>query len=526
MKKIVGSLAKKVTIFIGFSVVIVGLLSWWFVRGQYMDVSLYLQSLKPYACGDEFANFDCEVLEFQKMAEEALVWRAQSEAFVQMVTDKRRNQNKPLTSEDLQVIHQGVVDYLALRKKIMAVAYKYRKVGERDFEPNVATPEGRLFIQHSKLALAAALLLYDNYLLGIQPWQKDGFLRRLINTDNSEVSSALEKVTLSFQNSYNAAIVGRAARFYQKAVALQKDLPADTQIAGTYLDKLILGSPSFEVLKQNSGGELKMVSQSVDWFVTSLNDRMSVLRDQVMNQVSGAFGNAVGLVETRKGLLYGDSALAKKLRGELKALDILLEKTPFRLTDALIPGHWGHVAIWIGSKEELVDLGVWDHPAVVPWQKHVENGQMVVEALRSGVVANALEHFLNVDDVLVLRPHLLPLEDKKAFAIKTFQQLGKAYDFNFDVETDKKIVCSELIYVVFYKNFTWPTARVMGRATISPDNVARAALEQTGLKPLIMYHGGKPVAKDLNRALALMLDGDYKSLEETARMDHLISDTH
>lgn len=526
MKKIVGNIAKKVTIFVLASTVIVGLLSWWYVRGQYMDVGLYLKSLKPYACGDEFANFDCEVLEFQKYAEEALVWRAQSQSFVNMVIEKRQVKNQPITADDLQVIHQGVLDYLELRKKIMSVAYKHRAVGQKDYEPDVTTKEGRLFILQSKLALAAALLLYDNYIIGIQPWEKDGFLRRLINTDNAKVTAALEKVSLSFHNTYNAAIVGRAARFYNKAAAIKPGGEAEAALASNYLDKLIAASPTYGALLQSSGGELKMVSQSVNWFVTSLNDRISGFRDLMMGQISGAFGNAVGLVETRKGLLYNKPAVAAMIKKDLLPLDILLEKTPFRLTDALIPGHWGHAAIWTGTKAQLQELEVWDHPAVQPYHRQIESGRGVVEALRSGVEVNSLEHFLNVDDVLVVRPYLLSKEDRKAFLIKTFQQLGKAYDFNFDVETDKRIVCSELIYVVFYKNFTWPTAKVMGRSTISPDNVARAALEQSGLKPTLMYHEGKPVDKDLNRALALMLDGDYKSLQETARMDHLISDTH
>ena len=33
-----------------------------------------------------------------------------------------------------------------------------------------------------------------------------------------------------------------------------------------------------------------------------------------------------------------------------QAGDILLEKTPFRLTDKLIPGYWGHAAVWIGGE--------------------------------------------------------------------------------------------------------------------------------------------------------------------------------
>jgi hypothetical protein len=36
--------------------------------------------------------------------------------------------------------------------------------------------------------------------------------------------------------------------------------------------------------------------------------------------------------------------------------------------------------------------------------------------------------------------------------------LGKEYDFNFNVETDEDVVCSELAYTVF-KNIDWPTKK-------------------------------------------------------------------
>jgi len=50
-------------------------------------------------------------------------------------------------------------------------------------------------------------------------------------------------------------------------------------------------------------------------------------------------------------------------------------------------------------------------------------------------------------------------------------QIGKAYDFNFDISTLDKIVCSELIYIM-YGNTIWPTQYRLGRPTITPDDVA------------------------------------------------------
>ncbi|MCM8528789.1 MAG: hypothetical protein NE327_19860, partial [Lentisphaeraceae bacterium] len=72
---------------------------------------------------------------------------------------------------------------------------------------------------------------------------------------------------------------------------------------------------------------------------------------------------------------------------------------------------------------------------------------------------------------------------------RSFRQLGKEYDFNFDVETIDKIVCSELVYQVF-TDIKWPTEKALGRHTISPDNVAVKANEGP-FELVLFYHEGK-----------------------------------
>ena len=102
------------------------------------------------------------------------------------------------------------------------------------------------------------------------------------------------------------------------------------------------------------------------------------------------------------------SSLQARVSSALRAGDILLEKTPFRLTDSFIPGHWGHAAIWIGTPDELRELGIWDHPLVRTYRREIESGRGVVEALRSGVKMNPLQQFMNIDDLAVLREPTLP----------------------------------------------------------------------------------------------------------------------
>jgi uncharacterized protein YycO len=119
----------------------------------------------------------------------------------------------------------------------------------------------------------------------------------------------------------------------------------------------------------------------------------------------------------------------------------------------------------------------------------------VVEALRDGVQMNTLEHFLNIDDLAVLRVKSLGEEALGQAIIRAFRQIGKEYDFNFDVETTNKIVCSELVYLV-YPGADWPTDKIIGRYTISPDNVALKVIKDGPLGLILLYHDGNRIQKN------------------------------
>ena len=86
-------------------------------------------------------------------------------------------------------------------------------------------------------------------------------------------------------------------------------------------------------------------------------------------------------------------------------------------------------------------------------------------------------------------------EKEKESLLLTFRQLGKEYDFNFDVNTTEKIVCSELAYVCF-PQIDWPTEKTAGRHTISPDNVAHLCWNNIPLELITFYHDGEKVAQE------------------------------
>ena len=191
--------------------------------------------------------------------------------------------------------------------------------------------------------------------------------------------------------------------------------------------------------------------------------------------LSMGFGNLVGLVEFRKGKLFGQPHWTQLVRSRLQPGDLLLEKTPFRLTDTFIPGHFGHVALYVGTEAELRDRGLLGHPYVAPHRSALAAGRTIVEALRDGTQINTLERFLNVDDLAILRPKPegVPAADVTQAILLAFTHIGKKYDFAFDTNTWDTIVCSELAFQT-YVRVPWNFAKVLNAYTISPDDVAAA----------------------------------------------------
>jgi hypothetical protein len=235
----------------------------------------------------------------------------------------------------------------------------------------------------------------------------------------------------------------------------------------------------------------------------SLATGVSVL-GQGKIQTSKGFGNFVGAFEFRKGKLYDQPQWIEFVKTRVQPGDILLEKTPFRVTDKFIPGHFGHVALYVGTEAQLKELGLLDHPAVAPYHARLREGRTVVEALREGTQINTVEHFLNIDDIAILRPKPdhIPKGDILQAIMLAFTHIGKQYDFGFDTNTWDTIVCSELAFQT-YVNVRWPFGRTLGSYTISPDDVAiMAGLDQSQPFQLVSFVNDAQVVSDLANDIA------------------------
>jgi Permuted papain-like amidase enzyme, YaeF/YiiX, C92 family len=423
---------------------------------------------------------------FQKLVEWALVLRKNTIAFAQAIHAKHED-NIPITGEDVDILQQGIQRHLLLRKEILKIIYTFQP-----YNIKYDLLDKDLRLTYDMFSLAGALVLHDNFATAIITFQNDSKLRRLANRGDRGFNLAagkLEEVLINYQSSENRKkMLKIIARIKANRTWIDQTKKENEHLA--YLDNLILQSPSLQAIKKRN--TIKKYSAYWGALKAHSEDKLRKFNESTLNEVSKVFGNSVGLIQTRRGHLYKNKAVAKELENTLKPLDVLLDQTPFRLTAKFIPGHFGHVAIWTGSPEELKTLGLWEHPKIKPYQKDIIDGKRIIEALRDGVQLNTIEHFMDVDDIVILRlAQPINKQEQQATAIRAFRQLEKEYDFNFDVETSDKIVCSELAYMVF-THVKWPTEKTLGRNTISPDNVAYLATEKNHPFKLIkFYHKGK-----------------------------------
>ncbi len=500
------------------------------------SVNLYGPEVETY--------YDHEHLEnFQNRIEEILVWRHKAIDFIIELENQKVLKSNQITKiheegtetyksfrdavwpnvedakwitdkyNEINIIKEGRTEILKKKKKVKKPgpgnrkhdSQNYRWVKYKEININPQDELGKSLIYDIKTAIATSVVMYDNYMIVLSQIQEMKKIRHLINYDNAELKNQLAKITFSYNKYDNYNRIERGLNLYNElnAYNIENDIIPDR--ANYYLDSLIQSSQSF--VKLNKDFKKGIFGRKVTMIWRYIKDYFKESKNNTTHIISKGFGNGAGLVQTRKGKLYNPSPeRVAELESQLEPLDVLLEKTPFRLTDKFIPGHWGHVAIWTGNKKQLQELGVWDHPEVVPFHDEIENkGKRIIEALRPGVQYNTLHHFMDIDDFAAVRYQKeLTREQKQNYLINAFKQVGKVYDFNFDVETDERIVCSELAYVTF-DDMDWPVAKAAGRYTISPDNVGEKVGDQLEFSTVVLIHDGKEVSDNLNASFRKLM---------------------
>lgn len=454
------------------------------------------------------ADLQRRVESFQVLAENALAQRAEAISVSrQAVRDAAPGAPlPPALMDELRLSMKGTVDAVAPVEAVLDGNLCWVEMDELHTARHglPAVPPG-VRTRGVMLALAASLTLYDTYLATAAVLNEDKRIRRFL--DSCDIGYGMDGDQLHALSVQMTSITNLS--YMRQLTAYYRDHRTDVEALAlehkdaAYLMLLIDQSPALEILRD--GGDDEVLARRMDGRAQRLLDNLQELNRRGMGGLSKVFGNTVGLFESRVGKLRDDGSAYATLREALRPGDIILEKTPFRLTDKLIPGYFGHAALWLGDEADLRALGIWDHPAVQPHQPALQEERQVLEALRGGVQMNTLAHFMNVDDLVVLRDPRLTERRLRGILVRGFRQVGKRYDFNFDVDTTDRIACAELIYLA-HADIPWQADRKAGRYTLSPDRIAELAVDPGQFEVVLLYIGGTQVRDDPRGALRQRLD--------------------
>ncbi len=398
---------------------------------------------------------------------------------------KIRKKNYVLTGKDISIINTSFTNRLNLLNRSLTFS-------SSDLNFSKTSNLYNLVSIHLKIKSFETFVLQQN-ILG-----KNTKVNILINEDNllyREKKNSLKKIKnrltskrfrKSLQKAWNnSKIIDYNGFDSIKAIALTDDI-----IKTHYYQNMLSNSKSNRNSKKYFN---KLISEN-NSFLSSVS--FNYFLNNFLSGFSNLVGNFLGFISTRKGKLYNNIAFRNTSLALLQPLDVLLEKTPFRLTDKFIPGYWGHAAIYVGNENQLKELNIWNHPFVKKYHNEIREGKVIVEALRSSVAINTFKNFTNIDDFVHLRLNDEPaLEKKREMIIKVFAQIGKKYDFGYNIESNKKIICSELHYLVF-DQVKFKTNRVLGINSLSVDQIAEQGIKGGAFYPIALYLNGIKVKDD------------------------------
>ena len=454
-----------------------------------MKIQLFILSILFLFSSNLFATHD-------ELIDQLIASKSTIDKHAEIVSQSIK-ESRPLTGAELDEINEATKERLILRDQAYDFFRKSYYLVQNKIKNNYTIEDDEL--KELILALSVAVTLYDTTLYAFYKFHDSPKLRRLLNEKDSAYrreGNTFEKSIQGIFSFRNSIYLQRAFRIHQRFFVEEGRLNDEDSVAKA--NGIIEASYIYKKLEsRKSKGIVRdffvIMATRIKIDIQSQSDFFNHVANSILYSGSRLFGNIVGSIQKRRGILYKDPKFLSRVTNRLKSMDILLEKTPFRLTDNFIPGFWGHAAIYIGSQEELEELGIWNHELVQQYTKEISKGRLIVEALRDKVQMNSLEHFSDIDDFAVLRMRIeFTNEEKAEHILRALSHVGKKYDFSFDVETGDTIVCSELHYRTFI-NIHFSTTTYLGRSTISVDQVAEQGKSGMPLQPVMMYLNGKEV---------------------------------
>lgn len=213
----------------------------------------------------------------------------------------------------------------------------------------------------------------------------------------------------------------------------------------------------------------------------------------------------MGTVNFREGYLADRGQALDMVTPALRPLDILLFHSDGRLSSRLIPGHFSHGALYLGTEAQLRQQGLWDAAWIAPYRQAIREGNILLDSVTGGVRLTTLTDLADTDAIGIMRPRLGAGARGGRVHRAVISALGTPFDFDFDSGDDSRLFCIELIARAM-PELDLPEIKAYGRQTIVPDAVAALALREGSVLGFVGYLRGEPRGWRTGPARLMALD--------------------
>lgn len=386
-----------------------------------------------------------------------------------------QNENEGLyTVEQERYIAQAYARYLVLRKALFHIAFRYK-----DYATLENTQEqDEAFL----LAYTSGMVLYRNAVVFVVLFKDQPNARKKLNEADPILqipAGMMDEMYTNITTPDNVELVlNGVAEFGQRRDRLKNS----ELLAIEGLSDLVARLDKYEKELGEAYARLSEGKRDILWAHLKKKVEDPAYKTQSFISV------VVSHVRTPlhgKGL--EPDSIQKDLRPLLKPGDILLTRRDGYLSNTFLPGHWGHAGMYLGSREEILkELGPDKEleKALEDYKGVDKDGKpfLAIEAIGEGVRLSSLEFAAHANLVAVLRPKL-ESEHIRTAIIRALAMRGTPYDFSFDLSSQDKIICTELVYRAYAPHLEGPLEDVMGRKTLKPDGMLRL-LDPTSEEPL------------------------------------------
>jgi hypothetical protein len=387
-------------------------------------------------------------------------------------TDGRRSY---YTDADNDTIRRSMLSYLACRTTLLGLVWKYQKHAE------IAEP--RLRWRAFLLSFAAASAISDSSLTLVVRFAPYPPAVRKLN----EADAAWGLPAGAYDMVKRNLLDDGTREFMEESLATYRQAEGDFQRFD--LVKPAPYSQYHEIIRRHAETRKERLALLVESRLSAPFIEAAHMTKGVAYRGQAFISTWLGSTRFRKprdGRLMIRPPELAAFRAKLKPGDILIERQNWFLSRAFMPGYWAHAALYIGTTNDLIRLGLDRDPRVMSqWKQyaaldHQGHEHLILEAVPEGVRMTTLDHCIGVADAAaVLRPRLGETQVREAIA-RAFSHLNKPYDFDFDFFSSDKLVCTELVYRCYDGSVNFPLVDVMGRRTLPPTELVRKFVTERG----------------------------------------------